>query len=152
MKSRVRILTPEGEILKALSNGPKSPINLTECTPVARATVYTNLKDLLLVGWVREENGKYYITVDGVKAFWSRVLPDEVDVDRLLKISKELSIPISKLVILGLRLIVDLLEVGRVPSDLGYLLVSYDPGLLDEIVSIIRRGEEGSQAEAEVKV
>ena len=101
---------------------------------------------------VREENGKYYITVDGVKAFWSRVLPDEVDVDRLLKISKELSIPISKLVILGLRLIVDLLEVGRVPSDLGYLLVSYDPGLLDEIVSIIRRGEEGSQAEAEVKV
>ena len=145
---RIRILSPEGEILKALLKEPKTPVQLLKEITIGRTTLYENLKDLMLAEYIERftENNIYKVTKAGIRAFWSEVLPDEVDVGRLLRVSEELRVSSSKIIELGVRLIVDIIEHGRVPSDLGYLLAGYDPGLLDDILSIIRRDEGGTQA------
>ena len=149
MKPKPRILTPEGEIIKYLMElKVATPTQILDKADIAKTTLYITLKDLLLANWINGTNGRYYVTNEGVITYWSSVLPSGVDVGRLLRVCGELGVSPSKVVELGVRLVVDVLEAGRVPSDLGYLLAGYDPGLLDDLLSIIRRDEGGTQAQA----
>ena len=102
----------------------------------------------MLAKYIVRKEASYEVTQEGVKAYLEAVLPSGVDVGRLLRVCGELGVSPSKVVGLGVRLVVDVIEAGRVPSDLGYLLASYDPGLLDDLLSIIRRDEGGTQAQA----
>ena len=71
---RLRVLTPEGLILKALiEEGPLTPTQIIEKTGISRSAVYSNIKDMLLAGWVIEREGKIAITDAGREAFWSSI-------------------------------------------------------------------------------
>lgn len=71
---RLRVLTPEGLILKALiEEGPLTPTQIIEKTGISRSAVYSNIKDMMLAGWVIEREGKIVVTEAGREAFWSSV-------------------------------------------------------------------------------
>ncbi len=132
-----RILTPEGEILKILLKQASTAPQLVDKADLGRTTVYSNLKDLLIMKWIKENNGIYRATDEGVKIYWSSVLPEN-DVDRLVKVSGYLGITTAKLVHLGIRLITDLIEGKRIPDDLGDFLRVRDRELLAELYRIIK--------------
>ena len=141
-----RILAPEGKIIRTLLGGEVlSPVEIIRLSGVPRATTYSNLKDLLIAGWVVEREGKYIITPSGVKAYLSEVLPDDIDVSRLISVAKSVKASPARLVSLGIRLIMDIVENGELPESLGYMLSRYDPSALDELMSMLER-REGKQA------
>ncbi len=140
--SRIRILSPEGEIVRVLATGPLSPTEIVGRVKVSRAAVYNNIKDLLIAGWIIEKEGKYALTPEGVMAYLSEVLPDDVDVDRLAGLARVVGVSPMRLVSLGIRLALDIIENGELPESLGYMLSRYDPSVLDELVSMLERKEE----------
>ena len=147
MQRSPRILTPEGEIIRALLAGASNPVQILKKVKIGKSTVYLNLKDLLLVKWIKQVDDKYAITETGMKVYISEVLPEDVDVSRLVGIAKIVGVSPMRLVSLGIRLIMDIVENGELPESLGYMLARYDPSALDELVSMLER-REGKQAQA----
>ncbi len=100
-----RVLTPEGRIVRVLLDGEVlSPVEIIKLSGVPRATTYSNLKDLLIVGWIVEREGRYALTPEGVMAYLSEVLPDDVDVSRLISIARSAGTSPARLVSLGVRI------------------------------------------------
>ena len=148
MVEKPRILSPEGEIIRILMSKPLQPTEIAERARVSRATIYNNLKDLLLAGWVVREGDSYRVTSAGVRAYLSEVLPG-VDVDALVGLSRVVGVSPLELVGLGVRLVMDVVEAAYVPADLARLLGAYDPSLLERLEDLLgRRDGEGSQAQA----
>ncbi len=130
-KPKLRVLTPEGEILKALIKSRRLPAaKIYELTDLGRTTVYSNLKDLIIAGWIKEKDSNYEATKEGIKAFWYAIL-DEL-AERLVSVSSSLGINSAKLVRAGIRLILDIVEFG-LPEEVRRFLVKHDPSLLDLI-------------------
>jgi hypothetical protein len=130
-----RVLSPEGEILKVLLGGSKSAPQIVESVNVGRTAVYTNLKDLLIAGWIKQVDDKYAITNEGVEAFWSAVLPDAGSV---VEVGREFGIPVHDLVSIAIDLLVAILREGYVPRDVARVLGSYSPGSLEQLVGILK--------------
>ncbi len=137
------ILTPAGQIVRYLIIKKRATArDIATGNPIALSTVYSNLKDLLIADLAVIEDGKYAVTKEGIRRYLSEVLPDDVDVPRLIKVSEELGIPAIDVVRLGIRLIVDILEAGKIPGDLGHFLADYDPSALDRLTSMLNKKAE----------
>ena len=148
MELKARILTPEGEIIKALMKGPYNTIQILNKVSLGKSTVYNNLKDLLLAGWVVRDGDSYRVTGAGVRAYVSEVLPG-ADVDALLGYSRLLGVSVLELVELGARVVMAVVEAAYVPADLARLLSTYDPSALERLEGLFgRRDDEGRQAQA----
>lgn len=125
---RVRILTPEGAVLKCLMDKPMNALELKKCTDYSTATIYRSLKDLMYSNLIKESNGKFELTKKGIELFWNTIIPNS------LKSLTE--IPPSKMIDLSLRLLRCILEFG-LTKDLVQHLARYDPSLLDELMKLL---------------
>ena len=133
----IRILGSEGQILKSLiRKGRKSAPQISVDTGLGKGTTYYTLKELIARNYVKECEGVYEVTEDGVKAFWSVILNDELAA-RLVSASKDLGISTYELVELGVRLILDILERGVLPAELQRLLNEYDPSLVSRLKEVV---------------
>ena len=148
-----RILTPEGEILKVLLRGSKTAPQIVESANIGRTAVYTNLKDLLIAGYVIRNGDTYRVSNAGVKAYLNEVLPG-VDAGSLLGISSIVGTSPLKLVEAGIRILLAVAEAGYVPADLGRLLARYDSSVLEVLEGMFpssnRPGKAGLSQAAEV--
>ena len=142
-----RILTPEGEIIKALMEGPYNTTQILNKVSLGKSTVYNNLKDLLLAGWVVRDGDSYRVTDAGVKAYFAEVLPG-VDVDALVGYSKLLGVSALELVEVGVRVVMAVVEAAYIPADLARLLGRYDPSVLERLEGLFSRRDDGGQARA----
>ncbi len=62
------LLNSQGKILYVLSSGPKSSGELIQLTRLSSSTLYYNLKDLMVHGFViKLRDGKYAITSKGLQ-------------------------------------------------------------------------------------
>jgi len=144
---KTRILTPEGEIIQILMHSPHTPLEIAEKAKTSRASIYNNLKDLLLAGWVVREDDSYRVTGAGVKAYFSEVLPG-VDAGALLVFSRAVGIDPLRFVGLGVRLLNALVNAAYLPGDLVRLLGHNDPALLEVLTDIFGRRDGGDMAQA----
>lgn len=127
-----RVLTPKGEILKLIIVKPRTSSEIAKkLYNIAKPTVYRGIRDLLIAGWVRSNKRTelYKATKDGVKAFWSAILGDEL-ADRLVRINEKLNVSTYNLVELGVRLILDVVEYGVLSGEVRRLIERYDPSLV----------------------
>ena len=151
MGLKARILTPEGEIIKALMEGPYNTTQILNKVSLGKSTVYNNLKDLLLAGWVVRNGDSYRVTDAGVKAYLSEVLPD-VNADFIIELGGRAGFSPLKVIELGVRVLQAIDEASYLPADLVRLLARYDPSLLENLQELFgsRPGGAGPNQVAEV--
>ena len=130
----IRILSPEGEILKALILGSKTKTipQIIKRVKVGRTAVYDNLKDLLIAGFVIRNGDVYRVSGAGLRAYFSEVLPD-VDADFVIGLGGKVGWSPLRVVGLGVRVLQALDNAGYLPADLVRLLARYDPSLLEDL-------------------
>ncbi len=64
----IKMLSSQGKILYALSDGPKSLSELLSITGLSVGTIYYNIKELIIHGFViKVSKGKYSITKKGLE-------------------------------------------------------------------------------------
>ncbi len=147
--ARIRVLTPEGEILKVLihNSRPRTVPQIVKEVKVGRTAVYDNIKDLIMAGLVVKESEFCKVTLPGVKAYFAEVLPG-VDVDALVGYSKLLGVSALELVEVGVRVVMAVVEAAYIPADLARLLGRYDPSVLERLEGLFSRRGDGGQARA----
>ena len=146
-----RVLTPEGEIIKALMDGPLNPIQIVKKVKIGRSTVYNNLKDLLIAGFIIRNGDAYRVSGAGLRAYFSEVLPD-VDADFIVGFAGRVNASPLEVVEFGVRVLQALDTAGYLPADFVRLLARYDPSLLEDLQELFggRPGGAGLSQAAEV--
>ena len=150
--NKPRILTPSGLILRHLLRSKVgSPKNIGDSERIALSTIYFNLKELNLLGYLSKTNDAYRITSAGARAYLSEVLPD-VNADFIIELGSRASFSPLKVIELGVRVLQAIDEASYLPADLVRLLARYDPSLLENLQELFgsRSGGAGPNQVAEV--
>ena len=134
----IRILGSEGQILKSLiRKGKSSAPQLSMDTRLGKGTTYYTLKELIVKNYVKEHDGIYEVTREGIEAFWSAILNPDI-AGRLVRVGEEIGVSTYDLVEVGVRLILDIVEYGVIPNEVRKFIEEYDPALARKIVSLTR--------------
>ena len=134
----IRILGSEGQILKSLiRKGKSSAPQLSMDTRLGKGTTYYTLKELIVKNYVKEYGGIYEVTREGIEAFWSTILSNDL-ASKLVKVSEEAGISTYDLVELGVRLLLDIIEYGMFSDEVKRFIEEYDPALARKLVSLTR--------------
>ncbi len=132
------MLSPAGKIIRVLlDEKAKTSTQIINLTGLSKPAVYNNLKDLQLAGYVKERDGIYEVTKEGVRAFWSSVLDDEL-AGRLVRVAGGVGVSTYELVEVGVRLILDIVEYGTFSSEVRGVIERYDPALAEHLRSLVR--------------
>jgi len=134
----IRILGSEGQILKFLIRKGKSTApQLSMSTRLGKGTTYYTLKELIATNYVKEYDGIYEVTREGIEAFWSTILSNDL-ASKLVKVSEEVGIGTYDLVELGVRLLLDIIEYGMFSDEVKRFIDEYDPALARRLASLTR--------------
>jgi len=106
-------------------------------TRLGKGTTYYTLKELIVKNYVKEYGGIYEVTREGIEAFWSTILSNDL-ASKLVKVSEEAGISTYDLVELGVRLLLDIIEYGMFSDEVKRFIEEYDPALARKLVSLTR--------------